>query len=333
MAFLSPFRALRPAPEVAAEVASVPYDVVNVEEARALAAGHPLSFLHVTRAEIDSAARDESVRRERVRAGHAQLRGAQARRAARAGRRAVALFLPAADGHARAGRPVRAASRSTSTTRGLIKKHEKTRKDKEDDRTRHMTEIRAQTGVVFLTYHHSPSVDAIVRRVVATPPLYDFTASDGVSHTMWRVTGDDVKALVKAFEALPALYIADGHHRAASAARAREALPGSRGAATFIAIAFPDTQVRILPYNRVVKDLGGKTPEALLAALRPLIADRAGDATPRRRGEVGMYLAGRWQRWCCRRRRRHVTRRLARRRGVAADGARTAPGRGRSADG
>jgi uncharacterized protein (DUF1015 family) len=103
-----------------------------------------------------------------------------------------------------------------------------------------------------------------------------------------------VKALVKAFEMLPALYIADGHHRVASAARAREALPGSRGAATFIATAFPDTQVRILPYNRVVKDLGGKTPEALLTALRPLIADRAGEATPRHRGEVGMYLAGRW---------------------------------------
>src|SRR5262249_42731564 len=152
---------------------------------------------------------------------------------------------------------------------------EKTRKDKEDDRTRHMTEIRAQTGVVFLTYHQSNAVDAIARRVASTKPLYDFKAADGVTHTVWRVTGDDVKALVKAFEALPALYIADGHHRAASAARARQALPTSRGASTFIATAFPHTQVHILPYNRVVKDLGGKTPEALLAELRPMIADRA----------------------------------------------------------
>jgi uncharacterized protein (DUF1015 family) len=130
--------------------------------------------------------------------------------------------------------------------------------------------------------------------VTAGPPLYDFTASDGVSHAVWRATGDDVKALVKAFESLPALYIADGHHRVASAARARQALPASRGAATFIATAFPDTQVRILPYNRIVRDLGGKTPEQLLSALRPMIADRAGEATPRHRGEVGLYLGGRW---------------------------------------
>jgi uncharacterized protein (DUF1015 family) len=293
MALLSPFRALRPAPEVAAEVASVPYDVVNVEEARAVAAGHPLSFLHVTRAEIDlppaTNPYDASVYAQATRNFEELKRAAPL---VQDDEPSLYFYRLRMGTHEQVG--LSGLFSLDEYDAGLIKKHEKTRKEKEDDRTRHMTEIRAQTGVVFLTYHHSLSVDTIARRVVATPPLYDFTASDGISHTMWRVTGDDVKALVKAFEMLPALYIADGHHRVASAARAREALPGSRGAATFIATAFPDTQVRILPYNRVVKDLGGKTPEALLTALRPLIADRAGEATPRHRGEVGMYLAGRW---------------------------------------
>ena len=293
MAFLAPFRALRPAPEVAAEVASVPYDVVNVEEARALAAGHPLSFLHVTRPEIDLPP-DVSPYDARV-YEQATRNFEELKRAAplvHDDEPSLYFYRLRLGNHEQMG--LCGLFSLDEYDKGLIKKHEKTRKDKEDDRTRHMTEIRAQTGVVFLTYHSSASVDALARRVSATRPLYDFTASDGVAHTVWHVTGDDVKALVKAFEALPALYIADGHHRAASAARARQALPTSRGAATFIATAFPDTQVRILPYNRVVKDLGGKTPEALFAALRPMIADRAGEATPRHRGEVGMYLGGRW---------------------------------------
>ena len=137
---------------------------------------------------------------------------------------------------------------------GFIKKHERTRKDKEDDRTRHITELRAQTGIAFLTYRALPAVNAVAQRVSTTAPLYDFVAPDGVSHTIWRVAGADLSTLVDAFRSLPALYIADGHHRVASAARAREMLMGAgAGKASvdeFVAVAFPDSQVCILPYNR-----------------------------------------------------------------------------------
>jgi uncharacterized protein (DUF1015 family) len=180
----------------------------------------------------------------------------------------------------------------------LIKKHEITRRDKEDDRTRHMVELRAQTGVVFLTYRASAEVDAIARRACAASPLYDFTAGDGVAHTLWRVGPDDAAALAAAFARLPALYIADGHHRAASAARARAQLRGEGGAAgehdTMLAVAFPDDQVRILPYNRIVRDLAGQSPESFLKAVEGKLPVRPGGPSPARQGEASMYLAGRW---------------------------------------
>jgi uncharacterized protein (DUF1015 family) len=182
--------------------------------------------------------------------------------------------------------------------RGLVKKHEKTRPDKEDDRTRHITELRAQTGLVFLTYRVRPAIDAITRRVVGRAPLYDFRASDGVAHTIWQVTGADRDAYVRAFAELDALYIADGHHRAASAARVRHDLAKSGGrlaeADRFVAVAFPDDQVQILAYNRVVRDLGRHTPESLLAAIRAVGGVAEGTSAPPGPGEVSMYLAGRW---------------------------------------
>jgi uncharacterized protein (DUF1015 family) len=182
---------------------------------------------------------------------------------------------------------------------GSIKKHERTRKDKEDDRTRHITELRAQTGVAFLTYRAIPAVNAVAQRVSATPPLYDFVAADGVAHTVWRVSGADSSTLVDAFRSLPSLYIADGHHRVASAARAHDMLAGAGAGKTpapeFVAVAFPDTQVCILAYNRVVKDLGGETPESFLVALESSgIAVHPGPSMPERRGEVSMFLGGEW---------------------------------------
>jgi uncharacterized protein (DUF1015 family) len=293
MSFLAPFRALRPAPDVAADVASVPYDVVNTDEARALAAGHPLSFLHVTRPEIDLPAGtnpyDASVYAQAVRNFEELKRAAPLVQ----DEPSLYFYRLRMGTHEQTG--LSGVFSVDEYDRGLIKKHERTRKDKEDDRTRHMTELRAQTGVVFLTYHASPAVDAIARRVTASRPLYDFTASDEVAHTMWRVSGDDLGALVKAFAALPALYIADGHHRAASASRAHAALPQSREAGTFVATAFPDRDVRILPYNRVVKDLGGKTPAGFVSALGAMVHAGAGASTPARRGEVAMYLDGSWR--------------------------------------
>ena len=181
---------------------------------------------------------------------------------------------------------------------GIIKKHEKTRPDKEDDRTRHMIELRAQTGVVFLTYRASEAVEAVAVRACAEVPLYDFTAADRIRHTVWPVTSQDVEALVDAFGAIPVLYIADGHHRAASAARARAAMR-EQGLPTteahgFIAVAFPATQLQILPYHRVVKDLNGHTPTSLLAELRTRLSVK--DCVPVHgpANEVSMFLDGRW---------------------------------------
>ena len=180
----------------------------------------------------------------------------------------------------------------------MIKKHEHTRRDKEDDRTRHMIELRAQTGPVFLTYRAASAVDRIVARAGGQQPLFDFTAPDGVQHTIWRADAADMKDLVAAFDAIPLLYIADGHHRAASAARARQQLRGANGARgewdTVLAVAFPDNQMQVLPYNRVVKDLGSDSPQSLLAKLREQCVVTDGPATPARKGDVAMFLEGNW---------------------------------------
>lgn len=300
MASIRPFRALRPAPEVAARVSSVPYDVVSTEEARAQADGNPLSFLHVTRPEIDLPAGTDPYS-DQVYARAVESFG-ELQRAAPLLEEAEPSFYfyrLRQGGHEQTG--LAAGYSLDEYEQGLIKKHEHTRRDKEDDRTRHMVALKAQTGVVFLTYRASQEVDAIARRVTAGPPLYDFTAEDGVEHTLWRAGAGDAAALAAAFGRVPALYIADGHHRAASAARARAALRGEDGEIgatgeldTMLAVAFPDDQVRILPYNRIVKDLAGRSPEEFLAALGEKLPVRSGGPEPARKGEASMYLAGRW---------------------------------------
>jgi uncharacterized protein (DUF1015 family) len=179
----------------------------------------------------------------------------------------------------------------------LIKKHERTRRDKEDDRTRHIIDLRAQTGIVFLTYRSTDEIDRCARAVTADEPLYDFRAPDGIHHTVWKTGAAESACLVDGFRGIPALYIADGHHRAASAARARGELRarGDVGEAdTFIAVAFPEREMQILPYNRIVKDLAGHTPEQFLDAVRLRVPVRDGGAVPRRMGEVAMFLEGRW---------------------------------------
>jgi uncharacterized protein (DUF1015 family) len=297
MATIRPFHALRPSPEAAARVSSVPYDVVSTEEARALAAGNPLSFLHVTRPEIDLPAGTDI---------HSDPVYAQGVRSFEELRRAAPLtqdpepafyfYRLRAGDHEQTG--LAACYSIEEYEQGLIKKHELTRRDKEDDRTRHMVDLRAQTGLVFLTYRASAEVDEIARRVCAAPPLYDFTAEDGVAHTVWRAAGEDAAALAEAFERVPELYIADGHHRAASSARARAALRQETGGPgefdTMLAVAFPDNQVRILPYNRVVKDLAGRSAAEFLEAVRAELPVRPGGPTPARKGEASMYLAGSW---------------------------------------
>src|SRR5688572_8973130 len=237
MAVIRPFRAVRPDPAVAHRVAAVPYDVVDTEEARALAA-NPLSFLHVSRAEIDLPAGTDP---------HADIVYRTAAERYRALKQnapfveeaepSLYLYHLDADGHGQTG--VAACYSLAEYDSDLIKKHERTRKDKEDDRTRHMVELRAQTGPVFLAHRPNAKVDELSRRIRSTDePLIDFTALDGVRHALWRVDARLIPAFVDAFMSVEALYIADGHHRAASAARARDAVRGSDEVNYVLAVAF-----------------------------------------------------------------------------------------------
>jgi len=298
MATIRPFRALRPTPASARAVADVPYDVVNADEARALAAGNPLSFLHVSRAEIDLPAGTNPYG-DSVYAKAAESFASLKAKAPLVQEDAPTLYVYRLQREQHVQTGIAGGFSVDEYDADIIKKHERTRRDKEDDRTRHILELRAQTGPVFLIHKASPAVDAVVQRTTMSSPLFDFTAVDGVKHTMWPVASSDTPALVKAFAAMAGLYIADGHHRAASAARTRQRLRGAAGASgewdTFLAVAFPDDQMCVLPYNRLVKDLNAKTPEAFLAALRQTVAvKKDGPATPTRKGEVAMYLAGAW---------------------------------------
>jgi uncharacterized protein (DUF1015 family) len=299
MSTIRPFTALRPLPSNVERVSAVPYDVVNAEEARAMAAGNPLSFLHVSRAEIDLPPATDP---------YSDAVYAQALRNFTALRRsaplvvedepAVYLYRLKMGSHYQTG--VAACYSVDEYDGDLIKKHEKTRRDKEDDRTRHIGTLRAQTGPVFLTYRASKAVDAIADRVTAGSPLFDFEAADHVRHSVWKVTGVDLAAVVGAFGELPCLYIADGHHRAASAGRTRKHLaetsPTTDNAEAnwMLAVAFPDNQTQILPYNRVVKDLAGKTPEGFLSDLKARVTFVEGAPNPARQGDIGVYLGGRW---------------------------------------
>jgi uncharacterized protein (DUF1015 family) len=302
MSRIYPFQALRPTPEAAARVAAVPYDVVNTDEARALAAGNPISFLHVSRPEIDLPSGIDP---------HGDAVYQQAERSFAALRSAAPLVVEdepslyvyrlTMDTHVQAG--VAACFSIDEYDHDLIKKHEKTRPDKEDDRTRHMMAIRAQTGPVFLTYRASHDVDVVVRQVTTGAPLFDFVAPDRIRHEIWRVPSNAQPHLQSAFGALDAVYIADGHHRAASAARARQALRTSQGAAghslmecdTVLAVAFPDNQMQVLPYHRVVRDLNGLSASEFCERLTAhLTVTKGGPPDPSRKGEIAMYLEGAW---------------------------------------
>ncbi len=296
MSLLRPFRAVRPARDVAAAVSSVPYDVVTTEEARRLAAGNPLSFLRVTRSEIDLPANTDPYAPqvyEKARTNFAALR--ETAPMIEEDEPSLYFYRLRAGGHEQTG--VAGCFSVDEYEQDAIKKHERTRRDKEDDRTRHIIELRAQTGVVFLTYKATEAADRLCRAVTSESPIYDFRADDGVHHTIWRVRPREATQLVDAFAQIPSLYIADGHHRAASAARARAELRqrGEAGESDwFIAVAFPDDQMNILPYNRTVKDLGGQSPSAFLEALRRVVPVSNGRAAARGKGHVSMFLDGEW---------------------------------------
>jgi uncharacterized protein (DUF1015 family) len=299
VAVIRPFRALRPQADRAQQVASVPYDVVNTEEARALADGNPLSFLHVSRPEIDlppgTDLYSDVVYRKAVENFEKLIATCPMEKEDQP---SLYLYRLIMGQHEQIG--IVACCSIDEYDNSTIRKHERTRRDKEDDRTRHMLMLRAQTGPVFLTYRARPEIDTHVSAAIAAQPLFDLTAPDGVRHTIWRLS--ETEALVNSFEAVPLLYIADGHHRAASASRARAELREQSFAHTgqedynyFLTVIFPDTQVQILAYNRTVRDLNGRSPEEFLDAVRQqfTIAENASPEPPKR-GYWSMYLGGKW---------------------------------------
>jgi uncharacterized protein (DUF1015 family) len=296
---LNPFKALRPEPALASKVAAVPYDVVSRDEAARLAAGNPHSFLHVGRSDIDLPP-DTDPHDDRV---YAAARSALDRFVAegsllRETEPSLYIYRQEMDGRVQTG--VVGCVHIDDYERNVIRKHEKTRKDKEDDRTRHVLTLDANAEPVFLTYRGSEDVDRLVERAVQTAPLYDFSAPDGVRHTVWRVA--DTRPLSAAFGMIPVAYVADGHHRSASAwragreKRARNARHfGNEEYNWFLAVLFPADQLAILPYNRVVKDLAGQTPAQVLERLRALgRVSETRNPVPPRAGTFCIYFEHHW---------------------------------------
>ncbi len=288
MASVRPFRAFRPPPAAAERVACVPYDVVSADEARALAAGNPLSFLHVVRPEIDlPAGTDEHADAVYAAGAEALARFAADGTLVQDGEPALYVYRLVMNGRAQTG--VVGLVSAAAYDAGDIVRHENTRPDKEDDRTRHIREQQAHAEPVMLAYRADEAIDASVAEAMEAEPLVDFTAKDYVQHTLWALPA----AAADLFDAVDALYVADGHHRCAAAARvARES--DAPGAAHFLAVLFPVEDMEILPYHRAVKKLpAGKTK--FLEQLRSRFdVDEALFADPEEPGTVAFYLGEDW---------------------------------------
>jgi len=301
MATVLPFHGLLPRPEQAAQVAAVPYDVINTEEAAQLANGNPLSFLRVSRPEIElEPGIDLHDDRVYAKAAANFQRLCQAAPLTLDPGKHLYIYALRMGNHRQVG--IIGAVSSDEYERNIIKKHEKTRKDKEDDRTRHVVTLRSHTGPAFLTYRDQTEIDRRVAAITAAAPLFDFVAADGIAHQVWRVSEADSRALAKCFEQVPCLYIADGHHRTAAAARTAGAMKAQNPHHTgqedynyFLAVIFPESQLRILSYNRVVKDLNGHSAAALLDLLKARFEVKAdGVKEPVRGGDISMYLNRQW---------------------------------------
>ncbi len=298
---INPFNALRPTPESAPSVASVPYDTVNTTEARELAAGNPDSFLHVIRPDIDlpdDIDPHSDIVYETARQNLQQLieRGALVSEESPC----LYVYTQIMGQHEQTG--LVACCHIDDYSNNRILKHEKTRRDKEDDRTRHVITLKANTGPVFLTYRDDSILDSLIAEIRADEPLIHIKAPDGVIHTVWRVTATG--PLLKAFQAVDRMYVADGHHRSAAAARAGAEMRGANPSHTgdeeynwFLNVLFPASQLNIMPYNRVVNDLNGLDEATFLEKVseKLSITESASDK-PEGPQQVNMYLGGKWYR-------------------------------------
>lgn len=305
MPLIRAFPGLRPLPDKAAEVAAPPYDVLNSDEARERAAGKPLSFLHISKPEIDLPAGTDpydAVVYAKGKENFSRLLKDGVLKQDEAPR--YYLYRLIMGDHQQTGLVAAASVADYDTNR--IRKHEFTRPDKEDDRVRQIDALSAQTGPVFLTYKQNAAIDALVAKITASAPETDLVADTGVRHSLWVVEDPAALDLItRTFDAFACLYIADGHHRSAAASRvaaARKAAnpkhTGDEAYNYFLSVIFPDNQMQILDYNRVVKDLNGLSPAEFLAKLDKAftVEKAAAQVKPGKAGEFGLYLGGQWYR-------------------------------------
>ncbi len=299
MTLIKPFRALRPAPGRAAEVLAPPYDVLSSAEARERARGKPWSFLHVSKPEIDlDPSIDPYDKAVYAKAAENLDRMVASGVLVRDAKPCYYVYRQTWRGHVQTGLACVASLADYASNR--IRKHEHTTPVKEDDRVRQIEAVNAQTGPVMMGYPAAPAIDAMLARAAADAPAVDVTAEDGVRHQLWVVDDEAaISALTRAVDALPALYIADGHHRSAAAARVAQARGGYSGShGYFLSVIFPHHEMTILDYNRLIRDLNGRSPDQLLAELRErfAVAPSEQPVRPAAGGDYGMYLAGRWYR-------------------------------------
>lgn len=302
MPLIQPFRGLRPVPDKASDVVAPPYDVLNTAEARERVKGHPLSFLHISKPEIDLPEGTDPYAPEVYKKGAENLQKlVNDKVLMRDDKPHYYVYRLIMEEHQQTGLVVTASVADYDTNR--IRKHEYTRPDKEDDRVRQIDALNAQTGPVFLTYRNNAIVEGITDKVSKTEPLYDLTADDGVKHTIWLVSDDeDINTLTSTFDAMDCLYIADGHHRSASASRIAaqrnkgQEHSGDKAHDYFLSVIFPDNQMQILDYNRVITDLNGLSEDELLEKIKNSFMLEAVDTLykPKKSTEFSMYLKGQW---------------------------------------
>jgi len=298
LSLIKPFRALRPAPGRAAEVLAPPYDVLSSAEARARAKDKPWSFLHISKPEIDlDPATDPYDRSVYAKAAENLTKMIAGGVMTRDAKPSYYVYRLTWRGRTQTGLACAASLADYATNR--IRKHELTTPVKEDDRVRQIEAINAQTGPVMIGYPNAPEIDALLAQAATGARQVDVTADDGVRHQLWVIADDaTIGKLSHAFDALPAIYIADGHHRSAAAARVAATRKGEGSHSYFLSVIFPEGEMTILDYNRVVKDLNGRNAEQLLAALAKsfTVAPSADPMRPASSHDYGMYLAGSWYR-------------------------------------
>jgi uncharacterized protein (DUF1015 family) len=297
MATLKPFAALRPKPELASQICELPYDVMSSDEAREMAAGNPLSFLHVSKPEIDLPPGTDLYSPAVYAKGKENFTRLISQGALNLDERPnFYLYRQIMGQHTQVG--LVAAASCAEYLANIIKKHELTRPDKEDDRVRHIEALNSQTGPVFLTYRAVAAFDAFVAKKISEAPAVDFAGKDGVQHTSWIIAGaDEIKFVESQFAQIPFLYIADGHHRSAAAGRVFKSRNGAGHSGRFLTVIFPHNQMQILPYNRVLKDLNGHTPEQLLEKLAAVFdMQPGGAAVPAKKHELALFFGGKWSR-------------------------------------